>query len=89
MSLDVRGVPILSWGEYEDLSRSFDPGAPTPPVIAAWFSGEDVEPFELYLALDVEARLGGATEESHALIDVALARLRKAFPDVSPDHDGE
>lgn len=80
MALQVRGVPILSYGEFRELTRSQDQESPAHPVMVAWFAGEDVQPFELYSALDISERLAARDEGAVELIDLALSRLKAAFP---------
>ena len=81
MSVDVRGVPILSLGEFHELARRLDSNAPAPPELVAWFAGEDVEPAEVFVGLNVGARLASQDARADELIELALDRLRAAFPD--------
>jgi hypothetical protein len=82
MGLDIRGITIYSLGEWHTLARSYsDPAASAPLVLTAWSMGELVEPREIGLALDFEARfIPGASKQTHELIDLGLRRLVAAFP---------
>jgi hypothetical protein len=83
MGLDIRGVTIYSLGEWHALARSYtDQAALAPAVLTAWSMGELVEPREVALALDFDARsIPGATEQTDELIDLGLRRLAEAFPE--------
>ena len=83
MALEVRGVPILSYGEFRELTRGQDQEMPAHPVIVAWFAGEEVGPFQLSSALDVSERLAARDERAIELIDLAISRLTSAFPEES------
>jgi hypothetical protein len=83
MGLEVRGVTIYSLGEWHALARSYeDQSAEAPPVLTAWSLGERIEPLEIYMALNLGARLiDGATERTHELLDLGVRRLVEAFPE--------
>jgi hypothetical protein len=81
MSLDVRGQSILSQGEYVQLVNGLPDTAAGSGVLQEWWSGEPIDPVALHAALNVEARLAAQTPEASSVIDRALARLERAFPD--------
>lgn len=82
MGYDLRGVHIYSLGEWVTLTRSFgDQSVAAPPTVNAWIAGEDVDPFDLYLALNFARLEGDPTEETHKLLDLGLERLRLGFPE--------
>jgi hypothetical protein len=44
--------------------------------------GKRIEPLEIYMALNLGARLiDGATERTHELLDLGVRRLVEAFPE--------
>lgn len=80
VSLDVEGQSIMSQGEFVSMVRGLDPDGRGSGALAAWFAGETLTPEQLLVALEVEARLAVLDPSVHDVIDVAVARLRRAFP---------
>jgi hypothetical protein len=82
VALEVRGQPILSQGELMSLMRGLSPQSRSNGVLAAWFAGHEPRPASLYAALDIDTRLDAETPLAEAIIDSALGRLERAFPDL-------
>ncbi len=79
MALSVRGVDVMSFGEFAVMIAGLQQGAESTGVLQAWYAGEAVEPADLYVCLAVECRLRASTLESEEVIEGALARLEKYF----------
>ena len=82
MALEVRGQPILSQGELVSLMRGLRPDARSNGVLAAWFAGREPRPAVLYATLDVDTRLDVEHPQAEQIIDAALARMGRAFPEL-------
>lgn len=71
----------MSQGEFRELIRSLDPKSTDSGTLAAFWAGEDVGPEEVAAVLDV-ARLSAVDlPAANRVIDVALTRLKEAYPD--------
>lgn len=82
----VRGADVLNWGDYNGLLRALPPDFEDWRLTALWVGDTDLKPQELYLALDVRARLALPEDSPFlAVIDLALDRLEAAFPEVRPE----
>ncbi|MGH3452444.1 MAG: hypothetical protein ACRDQW_17440 [Haloechinothrix sp.] len=81
MAIQVRGVDVLSQGEFVELMRAMPEGEGGSGVLQAMFFGEDVPPVEAHAALNIEARLLAEGENAKAIIERAVGRLRRAFPE--------
>jgi hypothetical protein len=88
--LEVRGHPVMSQSEFRELMEHLEPSRyPNSGVLQAWWAGEEFSPETIYAALDIDAGLSARDERGHELIDMALARLRRAFPELLRETDPE
>lgn len=79
----VRGHPIASMAELQLYAYEVPEGSLPPPIMSRLTAGEDVDPRELYLALEGEAR--ATVAHSDAALEVVEAirqRLTAVFPEV-------
>lgn len=85
MALECRGHPILSLGEFKELSDHLhDDGLPNSGALQAWYFGEAIGPEALHAALVIDAGTI-ADDRGHELIDLAIQRLVRAFPELDFD----
>lgn len=82
MGLQVDGRDILSTGELVDLTRHLD-AVETSPTFTAICDGVTVTPVDAYAALQVDLRLAATDNAAHDIIDTAVARLTRAFPELA------
>ena len=80
----------MSQGEFRELMEHLDPDRyPNTGVLQAWWAGEEFSPEAIYAALNIDAGLSARDKRGHELIDMALARLRRSFPELLGDPDPE
>jgi hypothetical protein len=83
MSLDIQGHTIFTKGEWIELSRAMPADTATPPVLTALSLGEQVDPFDVWGAINIDCRMSaGDSDKAHELLDRATQRLVQAWPDL-------
>lgn len=81
MAIQVRGVDVLSQGEFVELMRAMPEGEGGSGVLQAMFFGENVHPVQAHSALNVEARMLAEGETAQAIIERGVGRLERGFPE--------
>ena len=85
MGLTVANKQILSQGEFIRLTRGLTEGSGNSGVLQAWWAGEPVPPVTVHAALNVGARMMARDDETEALVDLAVARIERAVPELRLD----
>jgi hypothetical protein len=79
MALEIEGEPILTLGDFTQLIEGLRDDAHALGPLAAWRNFEQVDPRDLYCALDVTCRLFLRHDEkgdvARKIIDAAVERL--------------
>jgi hypothetical protein len=83
VSLDIQGHIIFTAGEWLELSRAMPADAATPPVLTALSLGEQVDPLDVWSAINIDCRISASNNDlAHELLDRATQRLVQAWPDL-------
>lgn len=78
----IRGKVIANLAELQAFAYEVPEGEVPPSALTRLAAGMDLDPDELYRALETEgARAAGDSDSALVFIETLKARLRKAFPD--------
>jgi hypothetical protein len=80
VALEVKGVPVLTRGDFNALINGLGDDGPSIEPLAAWLVGEEISPEDLHDCLDIACRARAVDDLAHRIIDVACERLERSFP---------
>jgi hypothetical protein len=85
----IRGKPIASLAELQAYTYEIPEGQAPPQLLNRFVAGEEVDPAELFAALDTEGRsAAGDSDAALEIIETIKRRLSTTFPNDVPGADG-
>lgn len=82
IDLAIRGVPIATLEEIRTYAYEVPEHLSPPAIMTRFTAGEDVDPGDLYRALEGEGRVAaGDSDAALEILETLKARLRAAFPE--------
>lgn len=84
----IRGKPIASLAVLQTYMYEVPEDQAPPPVLSRFAAGEEVDPAELFTAVDTEGRsAAGDSDAALEIIETIKRRLIRTFPDEVPSID--